>query len=181
MADGDLLTIVDGHQAFAPLAITQAVYAQKTTLTDAEIRGLTTVHKEVVPPPGAGKALDILRVILISSITTGYADIAADAFFSVVLDDGGPFGFDISLHLNEGTDLGVDSVSGVLTGSGYVASGPGMGADATIGLTQPGVQLDPSDMDDKGALLGLYCPGGPTGGNAANTLTVTVVYTIVDL
>jgi hypothetical protein len=160
-------------------AVETSVYRSTSTLTHAQILALAPAgFHEIVPAPGAGKALDILRISLASHIVAPYTGFDASGYWAVYIDEGT---VDIGLYLNENSELGVDAVSDMLGGDGYVSSGPGMGADSGTLTTQPYAVLDPGDVEDKAAYLTLNNSGGIGGGNAANTLTVTVLYALVDL
>jgi hypothetical protein len=172
-----------------------AVLAVSTTLTDAQIKALPTTAVEVIPSPGAGFAIDVLRVEFVARITVAgreYTNIAPGGGsggpnitlrFSTADGDIGPFLFD-------GTYFGVDLVSELLgsysdtgIGGNTVFAGPWHDVgDPDMG-TQAAFEASGDNINDHGVELSMANPGlgDLTGGHASNTLIVRSLYSIVPL
>lgn len=145
---------------------------QKATveLTDAQIKALPTTPVQVVGAPGSGKAIVLISAVLSTVIAVDYTNF--DGTFSV-------------LRLNYGSgDASINAVAEeLLTGVG-AGSVVVLGSQAyTDGST---IFASSNGPGDNLALTIVAANGNPsagnfTGGNAANTLTVTVFYTTVDV
>lgn len=150
-------------------------------LTHADILAIDNTPFEIVPAAGEGKALDILRITLLSDIAVPYTNISSSSYWNVTLSDNGQY--DVGLYLNETTDLGITNVSDIVGGDGFVSSGPGMGVDSGTLTTQPAFLVQPSQVDNAAAHLNLNSGGaGPlAGGDEANTIKVSTLYAVIDL
>lgn len=169
--EGKYINTSTGWQLQAPVVLSRTV-----TLTDAEIKALPTTGIEVIPAPGAGKAIYLMGAFLQSDFTAG-----------VYIDSGTG---DESLVLLAATNYLSNlftSWSGVLTSgtkqSSYINSGfvePGAGS-FTGEVVNP-LRVASSDIENAAVIIKDDFNGVPdyTGGNAANTLDVTVFYTIVN-
>lgn len=145
------------------------------TLTDAQIKALPTTPIEVVAAPGAGKIVIPTQAVLYFDFTAQYTNINVAAYLGVLQN--GSSGL-LSL-LNEAIG------SGVSTFLQY-------GEDAVATLTQPRIlqssaiagHVNPaSDMVNTSLRVEAFndTDGNFTGGNAANTIKVTVYYIVVDV
>jgi hypothetical protein len=172
-----------------------AVLAVSTTLTDAQIKTLPTTAVEVIPSPGAGFAIDVLRVEFVARIVGAgreYTNIAPGGGasgptillrYSGASGDTGPFLFD-------GTYFGVDLVSDLLgsqsdtgIGGNTVFAGPWHDVGTPDMGTQPTFEASGNNIDGKGVEIKMANPGAGnlTGGHASNTLIVRSLYSIVPL
>jgi hypothetical protein len=167
MADGDTLTIVDGHQAFAPLAITQAVYSANVTLTHAEVLTLVFTPVELVPAQGSGMVVVPIGGFIALIGPAAYTNVHSTATFGFMTEGGG-FSYDKWEALSLLT-FGVDAVLPLTIANR--AGTPTVGVDVPDSFTDKALMLQASNNVN----------GNFTGGDAANVLKVTVLYTIVDV
>jgi hypothetical protein len=152
------------------------------TLTDAQIKTLPTVSQIIIPALGLGKAIwaDAAlgggRVLFQSHIVQPYTNISSDAsvFFAIANNTFAAFG---------GPTEGYRSATGMLsnllgvTGENYqFLSSLASTGEGDIN-SQPNSEIDniALAMDFDNAL------GNLTGGNSANTLKITVDYTVITL
>ncbi len=142
-------------------------------LTDAQIKALPTTGIEIVAAPGAGKAIDIISCIVSTNFVTAYTNIT-DASLSFLDNDGSEIGLTLPTTVILGTTtryIGKMTTPLVFLGSGSF--------DGSF-ITQP---TSFADIENKPIVIKDYYAGvsNYTGGNAANTLKVTVYYVVVDL
>ncbi len=150
----------------------QVPQSATVTLTDAQIKALPTTPVTVIAAPGAGKAVVPLLATFASNFTAGaYTAHGEDVFLALFLR----------------------TVNGETAVSTYApASAKFTNATATVHMVGPAAELGTGDLD--GVIVGpsidvndaveVVLSGWTqdfTGGDAANTLTVTVVYIVVDL
>jgi hypothetical protein len=159
---------------------------QKTTitLTDAQIKALPTTPIALVPAPGAGKRNELILALFESAIAAAYTNIGAQSygmFISYGLTD---FGI-ASINISNGTgagQAGSNALTSLLTLSARIQVIPvhcWSGVHGTTVATE-----DFAAGTDENAPLVLKCDntgGNFTGGNAANTLKVTVLYAVLDV
>jgi hypothetical protein len=155
----------------------QTVYSASVTLTDAQIKALPTTGVEVVPAPGAGKAILCQSAVLDYDISVAYT---ADTDASVSIYRAGTS--------SNATFLGLTQP--VLGGTGryfMMLPGPARAIIADTGTFAYTAHIDQlttiENMENKGLVV-QDREGGVadyTGGDAANTLTVTVYYSIFDV
>ncbi len=165
LTQGDGIEIDDSDPANPVISAVVTVYQRKTILTDAQIKALPTTPIELVPAPGAGKTYIFHRALIVSKFTGGA--------YTTEDTDPGPFigmpgAGDIKLALSENpdamwlfTDNSEEGQADILPSamrSNYV-----------------------SEYENKPLILYTQTAINLTGGNAANTLEVTVFYSIVDL
>jgi hypothetical protein len=140
------------------------IRAATVTLTNAQIKTLPTTAVEIIPAPGANKAIVPLIVLAYRSFGTAYTNIDADGTLTfgttdvaqcpaIANVDGGATALTTFLGDTAGMPLYLPSA----TGSSAVEN-------AACVLR--------SDNGEAGAF---------TGGAAGNSLQVTVLYTIVDI
>jgi hypothetical protein len=170
------------------------IVAVSTTLTDAQIKALPTTAVEVIPSPGAGFAIDVLRVEFVARIVGAgreYTNIASGGASgpTITLRYSGASG-DIGPFLFNGTYLGVDLVTDLLgsqsdtgIGGNTVFAGPWHDVGTPDMGTQPTFEASGNNIDGKGAEIKMANPGAGnlTGGHASNTLIVRSLYSIVPL
>jgi hypothetical protein len=178
--DGDVLQIVAGHQAFAAPAgggEPVAVMSLTTTLTDADIKTLKTPHI-IVPGPGAGQFVDFVRIVLVTDIVfgEGYAGVSPTGLFVVGLGAGN---MDIAYVQND-SSFSSGMITDLFTRSSVTLIGPGQDVASSTETTQPFGTFIHADVSGD-LTLKLDQASNLTGGNAANTLKVTVLYTVIDL
>lgn len=152
---------------------TTVIGIKTVTLTDAQIKALPTTAIELVPAPGAGKVIYSLLGIWNKVGDATYGNISADAEISIVYDGNG------------------DALLGAKQSNSEI--GNILGAAANISFFSPKVTTDgasifpvagqtTANVVNKSLKLFAYNTDGDfSGGDAANTLKVTVYYIIVDL
>ena len=147
------------------------VYQLKTTLTDAQIKALPTTPVEVVPAPGAGKMLLLNQVSIVypaSSVMNSYDNIDAGATYVSVI-----YGSD---YQEEGSGY-VNDIGRLFEQPGNIFKVKPFNIDGVDWVTIA------SPVENQGFFL--YADNNAsnnlTGGDPANTLEVTVFYSIVDL
>lgn len=154
----------------------QTVYSASVTLTDAQIKALPTTPVELVAAPGAGKILLILSAFMLLDTSAGaYTNVNAAATGGV--DIGGAYGNFMQVldpaglvPALEGTDvLAFKLDTAVYISGDQVYNNV---AAYTVGdYVNTPIIIDLENSSD----------GNFTGGNAANTLKVTALYTIIDV
>ena len=145
------------------------VQTATVTLTDAQIRALVNVPIEIIPAPGANKVITLVLPGpggLDSRQTVAYTNDSVDLTVGFIC-----FGYALSTFgarniINYGADAWMPFSQPNATPTIDTSVGP----EALPGLVNQPVSV----------FIGNFA-GDLTGGNAANTLTVTVYYTIVDV
>ncbi len=129
-----------------------------TQLTNTQILNLNTAPIELVAAPGTGLGLIFERAYLLSDNTSVYTE----------SDD------DLRIELDDGTDVSqaIDAAALVGTTSSIVAVGQEDGG--AVG----GWQTSASVLDDAALQIANRGDGDWGGGNAANTISIRVWYTI---
>jgi hypothetical protein len=171
--------IVDGTTPAEAIVIGKRI----TTLTDAQIKALPTTAVEIVPAPGAGKALKMIACLCLLKHAAGAYGNIADNMCGVGInidgrissvgdwgwligDNSDPIGGYIEISPGAAVGLKVQSYAHTLiTGAGYYSD-----------LGNRNMTISGHNWDSSGNDLGVW-----TGGNAANTLDVIVFYTIISL
>lgn len=128
--------------------------------------------EELLPTPGAGKAYGILAIICTADCTAGAYTFTGTPLIEIVCDEGagpligGTFAEDAAdaypLIFNGGTEKVTMSLRGKWSNGGD--------GSPTSAFANKSILLE---------ILGP--PTGIGGGNAANTLKVTVLYTVIDV
>lgn len=154
------------------------VLKRTTVLTDAQIKTLKSDWLEIVPDQGTNKIIDFIRVVLTSNIVTPYTGVDAGAYLYFVSGSGHT---DLATYVNNNATIYNGMVEDLFATSNAIFVSPGVDADHTVsGTSQPTGAFGVDDLD--GALFLTLSNGADLGGgNAANTLTVTVLYTVIDL
>lgn len=147
------------------------------TLTDAQIKALPTSAVEIVAAPGAGQMLVPIRAVLSFRWTANYTNIASTAAIGVTHANG--YGMLTSLFQQPSSQIG-NLLANDENALAILA--PLMEIDFT-GQKPYGQQFWPGAFENLNLTIGGYngFSGNFTGGDAANTLLVTVYYLVVDL
>lgn len=152
-----------------------SVLTRTVTLTDAQIKTLPT-RVAIIPAPGAGKVLLPLSTALYFDWTANYTNIAGTAKLRLEYDSQ----TDASCRLDQAT---WSAVTGLLSSSeDTVAFLPAL-VEGEAGGSNTGPWNLAADLVNQGLVIYLFNAGAGalTGGNAANTLKVTVLYTVVSV
>lgn len=146
-------------------------------LTDAQIKALPTTPFQLVAAQGAGKAIIPISCITIPNFTAGVYTHDADSSWQLAVSGGGisiggPFMADTALSSN--SNIYVSQIA-------CIEQGPGAGAFTGVLVT--GSIAVTSSYDNSALYIGDFYNGvnDYTGGNAANTLKITVYYVVIDL
>jgi hypothetical protein len=144
-------------------------------LTDAQIKALPSQPVEVVAAPGAGKVIMPIACFVKANCNAGAYLLDADSSWMLVIDQSVKISCPLrveGLLNNAGTQVGKfmfpQAYPGSGTFSGYVET-------YNEGLVAATENLPLYIIDSLGGVSDY------TGGNAANTLKVTVYYVVVDL
>lgn len=167
---------VNGESADANTGDVQVpIFQRKTTLTDAQIKALQTTYIELVPAPGAGKAIVFHRALLNWDLQGGtYTNVNAD---NAIMISYGDWSKEVSsLTTVPALAQNYTYLMTLLTipedrptWSGYVR-------DFTDGSFSNFIDNTPLKL-----IASNGADGDFTGGNVANSLEVTIFYSIVDI
>lgn len=145
------------------------VFSKTVTLTDAQIKALPTTPFELVANPGAGKTVILLQSVFgrLNDTAGVYTNADNSASSFLLVTQGSDWSGDASLTFTNLSDF----VAGLTAGQliplpSFNNAGVGINAAIDKGLF---VYADNNGL------------GNLTGGNAANTLIVTVLYVIIDV
>jgi hypothetical protein len=148
------------------------VFKRKTILTDAQIKALPSTAVEVVPAQ-EGKVIMPIGFMATFKQTVGYTNTNPDTVVVMGWGDSGGTIEDSSCYI-KGSSLEAN-------GNRYALGGIIGRISANIYDTLEGFNMT-HDISNKAIVLTSYNSGGDfTGGDASNTLEVTVVYSVVDL
>lgn len=161
------------------------IYIATVVLNDAQIKALPTTPVELVPTPGPGKFIMPLNAILTAHLVSDYTNIHATRA-DIRVWDGGSGNMELCPALNAGEPDNKAHVTALLApGVGPADRQTWMGFYAFYSATDLGTTtytnaVPKANNEDKALLLRLGNDNGNlTGGNAANTLTVTVLYCVL--
>jgi hypothetical protein len=148
-------------------ATVQTVYSLKTVLTDAQIKALPTTLVELVPAQGVGKIVSFLQAVFSSNSIIPYTNLDAD-FAGIISWEGSA---EAATYVDQGF-FGNESRVAVINPQGNITGSFIYGASGNLFL-----------FENMALTLGIYnnTLGNLTGGDSANTISVTILYTIVDL
>jgi hypothetical protein len=154
----------------------QTVYSATVTLTDAQIKALPTTGVEVVAAPGVGKGLICQSAVIHTNFAVAYtAD--ADSSIGICRPDGFPASFQlVAQSLLQATGELYTLLPGVTTPGAAVEGDFAGYAYVTESLTKTAIE-------NKGLVVANFLTSSSdyTGGDAANTMTVTVYYSVFDV
>ena len=158
--------------SYPPLIRTKIV-----TLTNAQIKALPTTGVEIVPAPGDGKVLVLVGGVYCLTTTVAYTNIHANA----ILFMGGSFNFfEVSSYLPAGSSGFLQATSNQW--ATVTPNNPLRDMGGGVYVTQ---ERWDSVSDIANTPYKLYAQnygsGNFTGGDAGNSLKVTVRYMIEDL
>lgn len=154
----------------------QAQDIQKRTvvLTDSQIAALPTTAVEIVPAPGVGKAIELLQAFVVGNwvVADHYTNVADEGFLSFALWYG-----DFEYM---GSDWGDISPFGNTINKPMWRFLPWVPLGVSVTRT---LDLSANYIDNLPiyAMVTNGANGNFTGGNSANTLTITIYYLVVDL
>lgn len=157
-----------------------SVLSKTVTLTDAQIKALPTTAVQIVAAPGVGKMIIVLAAHLTCSFVTGaYTNIDADG--SVILIDAetnyeftGGFSNNVAESFSFVTDIFGQTFSRL------VEMPPKLVTVALNFPSPPSYELL-ENIENQAMRIRAFNSGNFTGGDPANTLKVTVLYTVVDV
>lgn len=157
----------------------QALTIQKVTvtLTNAQIKALPTTPVEIVPAPGAGKAIQLLlaRTVIHIAALGGYTNFNT---FAVQLFKGTDPLIDVSVPGTVGFFQGSDETIGTYVFTPAITTD---GSDIHAATYQANGSVERNDNQPLMFVIDNSVDGNLTAGNAANTLKITVYYIIIDL
>jgi len=159
-----------------------ALLSATVTLTDAQIKALPTTPVELVAAPGIGMGLIFMGAFFNKpQLTNEYTNISDLDIIQIIYDGVSEsyldraFQEDIASSITQITLLIGQTIP-------YQFYDPPAPYRANQGYIEPILLVSNSTIENKAIVLQAITSNGDfTGGNAANTLKVTVYYTIVDL
>jgi len=156
-----------------------AVLTKTVTLTDAQIKALPTTSVDIVPAPSAGRMLVPFAAAFITNFdAAGYTNVDPGAWVYL------QWGSDWASHGPSHDFASVKDANGSILTFGGQQFFPVVLGTANDGN---GSNFPPGDVASKfaGKPISAYVINGVlgnlTGGDPANTLTVTVLYAVVDV
>jgi len=171
--------IADYLQANPPSPGGLGYLSATVTLTDAQIKTLPTTPVILIVAPGIGKVISPFFYTIYSKCSAGaYTNIDAAGFMEIDTDGGF-----LSLVAIDDVGSGVSTLSNLLTGGDRILNLLSQDVDFIQGIGVVANNQPASNFNNKAIRLNVNNGGSGnfTGGNAANTLKVTVNYVIVDL
>ena len=161
-----------------------AVSVATVTLTNAQVLALPTTAVQLVAAPGAGKLLVPIHATLHLTWVADYTNI--DAAASVSVRYGTRIGLIAAVgSLNEASSAVTSGVTGLLAeGNAVSAHLPNLGYKSTVGSNVEGFSGQDDALAVNMALVLAVANGAAgafTGGDAGNSLKVTLLYYTVTL
>lgn len=159
----------------------QALLSDTTTLTNAQIKALPTTAIELIAAPGAGFMLVPISAVARLTWVADYTNIDAGCQLAVTQESGAATNPVFLTILEENPDIGVSGLL-ALGDSSFAIFGPRMwGAAAASNFVHASGGWNTFSVEN----LPLYLratngvSGAFTGGDAGNSLKVTVIYTVI--
>lgn len=140
-------------------------------LTDAQIKALPTTKVEIVPAPGVGKNIvPVMSYSILDAIAGVYTNIDGSAHYTQSFTDAGV------LH----------STAFVVHSANFLGDNDANRPKITLlpyAPSDPDASYEYGYSENKAISASVFnaAAGNLTGGNAANTLTVTVIYGVMDI
>ena len=177
-SDGTATAEVDASQCVTEDTV--STKKAEVTLTDAQIKALPTTAINILPAPGAGMVNLVHGALFRSDFTAGaYTNLSATAFLNVVWDAANNYiNATVSTDTSERDTLfGADTC--LVYCPAYVLLA--VGITSPVGFVRATGEFGEivNTTVDVGAGNGVS--GNFTGGNAANTLKVTVYYSPIEV
>jgi len=177
--DDSTLKYLDNGVQTVPSTGGSSYLSSTVTLTDAQIKALpTTPSDDIIPVPGANKLLVPVMAVISSNIVADYTNISATYCEIGITYNGGAYM--LQPLIDTSAPSTTNQLTNLLTGAGCIyriaMSDNSIVNDAVV---EGAVSLGQANSAIR--LEGYSDDGNFTGGNAANTLKVTVYYVVVDL
>lgn len=164
----------------ATLATPVEVFRRTVTLTDAQIKALPTTAVEIIPAPGADKILYPFAAALRLNWVADYTNIHESAKLALTRSTTTANNPVHLAHFDE-VDIGLSGLL-ALGSSAFAFTGPRLLSATDGDLIRGSAGWSEFDVINVALNLRATSSGGDfTGGDAGNSLTVTVLYTIMDL
>lgn len=140
---------------------TPVLQVAEVTLTDAQIKALPTTPIQIVATPGAGKYIKYLGSALVLDVTAGiYTNLNTS-----------------SMNIRR---VGQNPLTVDFSGS-YLEDNSNIWVYQDTSVNDDGVPVPIAELENLAIEISSQNTGNLTGGNAANTLKITVYYIVVDL
>jgi hypothetical protein len=175
VVNGDSFQVGSGHLA--------AIYPATVTLTNAQIKALPTTGITLVAAPSAGSRIKVLGATLVARFTAGaYTNVNVTTASLPIQASSGAWL--VSPILNDSGSSQAD-LTGFFGAFNIVAdlAVPSFFPNGTGGWTQYALTTTVANVDGLAVQLKMdnNGSGNLTGGNAANTLKVTLYYSVETL
>jgi hypothetical protein len=159
-----------------------AVLSASVTLTNAQIKALPTTSISIVAAPGAGKMIVPVVGYVLSDLTTAYSGIDANTEVPNIWLSSVPSPNYLIPFVDDDSPLTVLTTLLTTTnefGAQLFTVPPVF--SVRVNLIQPGASGGPADWENLAVLIGATNSINFTGGNAANSFVVTLLYTVLDV
>jgi hypothetical protein len=172
----------------------QAVLSATVPLTNAQIKALPGTDIQLVAAPGASKMILPLYAFLTADFAVAYSGIDASSEYPALWVAHARLPIFLAEFINDPDSFAtpLTSLTDLLTGTNefgailwrmlplaqsYITGGAPSNAFVIAGGAGPG----PSDLDNAPLKIGADNSINFTGGDAANSMKVTVLYTVLDI
>lgn len=171
--DLDLKAYIDARIASQGGGGGSSYLVASVTLTDAQIKALPTTGIQIIASPGAGKFLYPISAAIVHNWVANYTNIEGASFINITSSIGN-YNVLVGIYQSIGS-----SVSDLLAASESILAVCGQQNAQLANYAD----IPLSGVVNNGLMINMYndVGGNLTGGNAANTLKVTVYYVVVDL